>query len=69
MRGDVTLRVNPIACQAHGVCAEALPEMVELDEWSYPILSHDPVPPHLLKEAKRAVAACPTLALRLSKER
>jgi ferredoxin len=66
MRNDVTLRVNPIACQAHGVCAEALPEMISLDEWNYPILSRNPVPPELLKEAKLAVAACPVLALRLS---
>ena len=25
------LRVNPIACEAHGVCAELLPELITLD--------------------------------------
>lgn len=61
------LRVNPIACDAHGLCAELLPELVELDEWGYPIVSSEPVPPRLLKHARRAVAACPTLALLLER--
>jgi ferredoxin len=26
------LRVDPILCQAHGMCAELLPELIELDE-------------------------------------
>jgi len=59
------LRVNPIACEAHGLCAELLPELVELDEWGYPIVSGEPVPRPLLKHARRAAAACPTLALLL----
>lgn len=58
------LRVNPIACQAHGLCAELLPELVELDEWGYPLLTEQ-VPDHLLDLARRAVLACPTLALAL----
>lgn len=59
------LRVNPISCVAHGLCAELLPEMVELDEWGYPIVDGAPVPITLVAQARRAVAACPTLALRL----
>lgn len=62
------LAVNPIACAAHGLCAELLPEMIRLDEWGYPILDSRPVPPTLRGHAKRAVAACPTLALRLARE-
>ena len=27
-----TLRVNPINCTGHGVCAELLPELITLDE-------------------------------------
>ncbi|MGZ4518521.1 MAG: ferredoxin [Mycobacteriaceae bacterium] len=60
------LRVNPISCRAHGLCAELLPEMIELDEWGYPILNPNPIPPRLLADARAAVAACPTLALRLA---
>jgi ferredoxin len=60
------LIVNPIACEAHGICAELLPEMVRLDDWGYPIIDPQPVPPHLEGLARRAVAACPTLALALA---
>ncbi len=59
------LRVNPIQCTGHGVCAELLPELVTLDEWGYPIIDPRPVPPALDRDARRAVAACPALALRL----
>ena len=59
------LVVNPIACDAHGLCAELLPELIRLDEWGYPILEEGPIPAHLEGLARRAVAACPTLALKL----
>lgn len=61
------LRVNPIACEAHGMCAELLPEMIALDEWGYPILDSEPVPPELVAHARRAVQACPTHALLLAR--
>ena len=60
-----TLRVNPIDCTGHGVCAELLPELISVDEWGYPIVDPRPVPPALDREARRAVAACPALALKL----
>ena len=59
------LRVNPIECVAHGLCGELLPEAIRLDEWGYPIIDRRPVPPVLDRDARRAVAACPALALRL----
>jgi ferredoxin len=63
------LRVNPISCVAQGICAELLPEMVELDEWGYPIVDGAPVPVGLVAQARRAVATCPTLALHLDGKR
>jgi ferredoxin len=63
------LRVNPIACDAHGLCAELVPELIQLDEWGYPIVAETPVPARLAKHAKRAVAACPALALMLAQRR
>jgi ferredoxin len=60
------LRVNPIACEAHGLCAELLPELITTDPWGYPVIAPGPVPDHLLPLARRAVALCPTLALLLS---
>ena len=59
------LRVNPIACEAHGLCAELLPERIRLDDWGYPIVDPAPLSPDLVKHARRAVAACPVVALLL----
>ena len=64
----VRLRVNPIRCQAHGICAELLPELISLDEWGYPLLDPQPVPAALMAHARRAVADCPTLALMLTED-
>jgi ferredoxin len=63
------LRVNPIACEAHGMCAELLPERVTLDEWGYPVLDDHPLEPELLGLARRAAQACPTFALLVERER
>ena len=35
--GRLRMRVNPIACDGHGLCAELLPEIVSLDDWGYPM--------------------------------
>ena len=59
------LRVNPMTCDGHGLCAELLPELIRLDDWGYPILEDQEVPRPLEAHARRAVAACPTLALAL----
>ena len=59
------LSVDPIACTGHGLCAELFPEAITLDDWDYPIVADGPIPSGLMAHAKRAVAACPTLALRL----
>ena len=61
------LRVNPVACAGHGACAELLPELIALDEWGYPIVADQPVPRGLAREARRAVAGCPALALHLTR--
>ena len=64
---DLFVRVNPILCDAHGLCAELLPERIELDEWGYPIVDESPLPRSLEAHARRAVDACPVLALRLER--
>ena len=60
--------VNPITCVGHGICAELFPERITLDDWGYPIIDPRPIPARLEVHARRAVAACPTLALLLRKE-
>jgi ferredoxin len=57
------VRVNPITCEAHGLCAELLPELIRRDDWGYPIIEHADVPPELEALARKAANACPTLAL------
>ena len=63
------LRVNPIACEAHGMCAELLPERITLDEWGYPIVDESHCRRELVDHARRAAQACPTFALLLERER
>jgi ferredoxin len=62
------IRVNPISCEAHGLCAELLPERITLDEWGYPIVDGEPLPRQLEQLARRAANACPTLALLLERD-
>jgi ferredoxin len=62
------VRVNPITCEAHGMCAELLPERITLDEWGYPLIDGEPLPRSLLSHARRAAAACPTFALLVERE-
>ena len=62
------IALNPIQCEAHGLCAELLPDRVTLDEWGYPIVDSSQLPPELLAHARRAADACPTLALLLERE-
>lgn len=63
------LRLNPIQCDAHGLCAELLKERVSLDEWGYPILHDARISPELASRARRAARACPTLALAIQSDR
>lgn len=58
------LRVDWPNCQGRGLCHELLPEVVDLDEWGYPLVRSE-VPDELVGDAKAAVRACPRLALRL----
>jgi len=62
------LRVNPITCVGHGLCAELLPELIRLDPWGFPIVDSADVPRELAGHARRAAAACPTLALLADEE-
>jgi ferredoxin len=57
------LRVDAIKCDGHGVCAELFPEWIRLDDWGYPIVNDAPIPDGLVPHARRAVTACPKVAL------
>ena len=64
MTGGARLRVDFIACDGRGLCAAALPELITLDDWGFPIVSGPAVPPRLLADARATVRLCPMLALR-----
>lgn len=59
------IRIDRIACKGHGLCAELVPELISLDDWGFPVVVEGEVPRPLEAYAKRAVNACPTLALAL----
>jgi ferredoxin len=60
------LRLDPAACDAFGYCAELLPDVVDLDEWGFPIVRRGTaVPAELLAAAREAVPFCPRRALAL----
>ena len=62
------VRVNPITCEAHGMCAELLPERITLDEWGYPLIDGAPLDEELIDHAQRAARACPTFALLIERD-
>lgn len=61
------LRVDWPACRARGLCHELLPEVVDLDEWGYPVVNGD-LTDAQLSDARAAVRACPKLALRIVRQ-
>ena len=63
----VKLHIDWTACDGRGLCVELLPELLQADDWGYPVLLQRgaPVPPAVLEAARDAVAACPKRALKL----
>lgn len=59
------LRVDWILCDGFGTCGDLLPDVIELDDWRYPIIRPGPVDQRLVHDAQRAVDCCPTKALKL----
>jgi ferredoxin len=68
MSDGMRLKLDPIACDGRGLCAELLPDLITLDDWGYPMLARRDVPTALRAEAGAAVQLCPRLALRLEED-
>jgi ferredoxin len=63
------LHIDWTACRARGLCGELLPELLDLDEWGYPLPKQGlSVPRALSVPARKAVGLCPRQALRLQTE-
>ena len=64
------LKIDPVACTGHGLCAELLPELIGLDDWGYPIVHNEGVVPAQFEElALKAAAVCPTVAVLLERKK
>ncbi len=59
------IEVDWTRCDGHGLCHALLPERIAVDEWGFPVVHAPNVTEHDLPAARRTVAACPALALRL----
>jgi ferredoxin len=72
-RTQTRMHIDWTACDGRGLCTELLPEILDRDEWGYPISrdgSREPAIPEALEtHASRAVAQCPRLALSLNPSR
>lgn len=62
-RKEHRLRVDWIKCDGYGLCGDLAPDLVDLDEWRYPILRSDRIDPALMQDAQRIVDCCPARAL------
>jgi ferredoxin len=61
------LAVDWTRCDGHGLCTALLPERIARDEWGFPVLRDPAVGEADEPDVRRAVAACPALALYLSR--
>lgn len=61
------LHVDWTLCDGRGLCVELLPEILDRDEWGYPVSVGGHREPWIVdgarKRAHRAVRACPRMAL------
>jgi ferredoxin len=61
------LRVDWIRCDGYGLCGDLLPDLLDLDEWRYPILPAAPIDGSRRHEIQRAIDCCPMGALILER--
>ena len=63
------LHIDWTRCDGRGLCTELLPELLDRDQWGFPLsrnASREPeIPAEQVKYAKAAVKRCPKLALTL----
>jgi ferredoxin len=63
------LKVDSIACDGRGLCAEVLLELITLDDWGFPIIADKEIPAGLMDGVNEAIRLCPVLAFRLDRSR
>ena len=72
-RTEWTLRVDWPICKARGFCHELVPDLIDLDEWGYPLLPggglRAVIAPADVRAAEDATHACPVLALHMERSK
>ena len=51
MSDRVTLGIDRTGRDGHGVCADLVPEIIELDDWGYPIIHAGAIPASVMPHA------------------
>ena len=66
-RQPVTVTVDMVQCNGHGICAWLFPERVSLDEWGFAQVDPEPVTDRSgQRRARHARRACPRGAVRVN---
>jgi ferredoxin len=63
--GTISLRVNPVLCDGVGMCAQFAPDLIEIDQWGFPLFPRRPLNETEQAQAMAAVRGCPKRALLL----
>lgn len=63
--GSARLVVDPVSCEAVGLCAHLAPGLVALDRWGYPVMPGSALDGREREAARRALRGCPRRALHL----
>jgi ferredoxin len=63
---EISMRVivDPDRCEGNAICTGLAPDVFELDDDDYAVVTVDPIPPDLEQLAEQAIAECPRAALR-----
>lgn len=59
------IQVDQARCEGHGLCEEAAPQLMHLDDEGVLVIDVDELADHQVAAAQAAVRVCPVAALRL----
>jgi ferredoxin len=62
------VQVDPLVCEANGVCVGLVPEVFDLDDDDELHITQPSPPPELADRVRHAVRSCPKAALSLTED-
>lgn len=57
------LKLDPTKCDGVGICVLKAPDLITMDAWGFPIVDEHSLNAAGVKQARKAVNACPKRAL------